>query len=106
MNGKHLTGIGIARAVENAERSIPDWKAKAYRFLVSYARKHDSFMVEDVRNASVKKVPTPPSERAWGGVIRKAVKEGVVEHIGFMTVKNPKAHSTPASFWKSTIYIG
>jgi hypothetical protein len=48
-------------------------------------------------------VPSPPTDKAWGGVIRKAAFSGIVFRAGYREVKNVRAHRTPASVWKSTI---
>jgi hypothetical protein len=57
-------------------------------------------MVEDLRKFAYDMgLPKPPSERAWGSVISSAKRDGLVEHRGFSSVKNPKAHKTPASVW-------
>lgn len=91
---------GIDRAVSNANRKHKDWSDKAYNFLLDYAKNHSEFLIEDVRVASVGVVPTPPSERAWGGITVRAVKEGVIKRKSFKNVKNIKAHRTPATFWE------
>ena len=57
-------------------------------------------MTEDIRLASEKKVPIPPSNRAWGGVVVRASKAGLITRAGFSNVKNAKAHSTPATVWR------
>ena len=57
-------------------------------------------MVEDVREASKGVVPVTPSTRAWGGVVVRASKAGVIKRKGFKNVKNAKAHCTPATLWE------
>jgi hypothetical protein len=56
-------------------------------------------MTEDVREASKHQLSEPPSARAWGGIIVKAVKCGLIYRKGFRNVSNVKAHRTPASLW-------
>lgn len=98
MLSKKLRDAGIARAIESAENTTPNWSGKAYKFLLEYIKTNKVFMTEDVRLAS--NIPPPPSERAWGGIIVKAVKEGLIKRKGFRNVKNAKAHCTPASLWE------
>ena len=57
-------------------------------------------MTEDVRLASEKEIPMPPSNRAWGGIVVRASKAGLISRVGFSNVKNAKAHKTPATVWK------
>lgn len=98
--GEELRDIGIAQAVGHAESKHEGWADAAFSFLLSYMREHHEFMGEDVRNASYGHVPEAPSNRAWGGIMRRAAKEGLIYRIGFQSVKNPKAHCAPCSVWK------
>lgn len=98
-DGAGLAKEGIARAIESAENENEGWVKLAYDFLVKYSRTHKEFMCEDVREASEGIVPVPPSSRAWGGIIRQARKSGLIVKKGYRAVKNPKAHSTPATLW-------
>jgi hypothetical protein len=98
-----ITADAIQRGVDHADKVHGNWSDQAYEFLKGYAEINPVFMVEDVRNASQGIVPEPPSKKAWGGVIRKAAHNGIVFKAGYRTVKNVKAHHTPASVWKSTI---
>ena len=91
---------GIKRAVDHAEKITDNWSEKAYGFLRQYMTRHCEFMSEDVREASRGIVPEPPSHRAWGAIIVRAVKEGLIRRLGYQTVKNAKAHCTPASLWQ------
>ena len=99
-DGPHLRDEGIQRAVDHADYQEPKWSYKAYNFLRLYIQGHKVFMVEQLREASVGIVPEPPSKRAWGGVIVRAVKAGIVRRKGFCNVANPSAHCTPATVWE------
>jgi hypothetical protein len=97
--GEQLRDAGIKRAIDNANEKTEKWAYMAYTFLTVYVRSNGEFMTEDVRLASSEIVPQPPSNRAWGGVIVRAVKSGLIIRKGFRNVKNNKAHCTPASVW-------
>jgi len=97
--GQQLRDKGISQAVNHADQQSENWSHYAYQFLLSYIKQNREFMSEDVRAASVGIVDTPPSSRAWGGIIVRAVKSGLIRRKDFCTVKNPKAHCTPASLW-------
>ena len=99
-NGSQLRDKGIKQAINNANDTHEKWSEKAYKFLTDYIRSHHEFMTEDVRVASEKKIPIPPSNRAWGGIILRASKAGLITRVGFSNVKNVKAHKTPASIWR------
>lgn len=100
--GKQLRDEGIKQSTQTADSVYPNWTEEAYEFLVEYALEHKKFMVEDVRLASNGTIPIPPSKRAWGGVVVKAAKSGLIEREGFRHVKNEKAHRTPATYWRLT----
>lgn len=92
---------GMKRAIDRAEELHEGWSDLAYDFLKGYIKINPVFQVEDVRFASQGLVPTPRSQRAWGGVIRRAAKEGLIWQDGFKKVKNVLAHRTPAAVWKT-----
>ena len=99
-NGAELRDKGIKKALDNANNTHDKWSDKAYDFLLKYIKYQNQFMTEDVRVASEKAIPKPPSNRAWGSVILKAAKSGLINRVGFANVKNAKAHKTPASVWR------
>lgn len=91
---------GIQRSVTHAEEVIMGWSSHAFAFLQDYISKHRQFMTEDLREASKGIVPVPPSNRAWGAIIVRAVKSGMIRRVGFRPVKNRNAHCTPATLWE------
>ena len=101
--GAMLRDQGINKAIDHANRIEDSWSDIAFTFLRSYMINHRMFMIEEVREASKGIVPEPPSTRAWGGIVVKAVKQGLITRVGFKNVKNAKAHCTPASLWMSLI---
>ncbi|MBQ19141.1 MAG: hypothetical protein CMD31_00140 [Flavobacteriales bacterium] len=109
MEAQQLKFEGIERAIDNANdkasqvvqgRLMP-WSDIAYNFLLNFLRenKGSAFMVENVRSKAVGIIPEPPSKRAWGGIVVKAKNNGLIRHIGYRQVKNPKAHMANASLW-------
>lgn len=97
--GEQLRDAGMAQAIDHADAVTPGWSMIAFDFLQSYMKEHDEFMAEDVRVASEGVVPKPPVNCAWGGVFARASKAGLITHLRFQNVKNPKAHATPRSVW-------
>lgn len=103
LSGEDLKNEGIERSKNNADASHNgNWSQVAYKFLVEYIRnpKVKTFMTEDIRMASGDKVPEPPSLRAWGSIIVRASKEGLIQAVGYNTVSNPRAHKAFARVWK------
>lgn len=102
---ERLKQLGIARAIDNAEKAAPGWTSEALSFVREYARLHAVFMAEEVRAfAHGQGLPLPPSARAWGGVIIKAAKSGLLKKVGTGTVSNARAHKCFASRWQSLIF--
>jgi len=99
--GQYFRDQGISKAIQHADDCVLNWSAQAYSFLTSYIRFNDTFMTEDLRAASVNIVPQPPSLRAWGGVMLRAVKSGLIKNAGYQKVKNPKAHCANAAVWET-----
>ena len=102
-NGSQLRDKGIKKAVDNANDTHEKWSDKAYKFLVDYIKSHQEFMTEDLRLDSEKEIPKPPSNRAWGGIILRAVRAGLIHRVRFSSVKNVKAHRAPATVWRVNV---
>lgn len=101
--GEVLRNKGIARAVEHADKVNEDWQKNALDFLYLYARDHDRFSGEMVRVESKRIVPDPPSLRAWGAVLLQGSRRGWIRQVGFVHVKNEKAHMANAALWESLL---
>ena len=98
--GRALRDSGINAALNNADNTHDQWSDRAYGFLLDYIKSNREFMTEDVRVASESELPAPPDKRAWGGIVVRAAKAGLIQKIGFSHVKNVKAHRTPATVWR------
>lgn len=100
---KQVTQRGIQQAVDHANAVHKDWCDIAFDFLKGYIEINPMFMAEDVRFASQGIVPIPPTQRAWGGIIRKAASMNLIKSNGQKQVKNVKAHMAFATEWRSLI---
>jgi hypothetical protein len=102
--GIQLRDAGMQLALFNAEDKVPGWAASAMAFLEQFIKRYPQlkFQTEDVRRwAYLNGLKNPPNERAWGSVISSAKKDGLIQFVGYENVSNPRAHSTPASVWRS-----
>lgn len=98
--GFQLAQQGMSRALEHAEAIDPDWGDKAYRFVLDFANNGAEFRTEEVRAyAEARGFPAAPSARAWGSVIGRAVKRGLITSVGFKNCSNPAAHRCPVRVW-------
>lgn len=94
---------GAQRAADHADRVHGgEFTVKALAAIRAYAWSHERFTVEDVREELGEHVPTPPDPRAWGAVIRKAVREGgICEKIGVTNSTSKTQHGGYVSVYKS-----
>jgi hypothetical protein len=101
--GADLRDHGIETSVQHANNVEPGWSELAYQFLLDFITDVGEFLCEDLRIAAKGKVPDPPDGRAWGYVIVKAVKAGVIRRQGYGTMKAACSHKCPKTIWISNI---
>ena len=97
-----LQKCGIQVAMQHAELKHDGWADQTHEALKQFLSWHKSpFLCETFRVYAETEhgIPQPPSSRAYGGVIQRAKREGLIKHVGFGSTKNPSAHGTPASLW-------
>ena len=92
---------GMEAAIAHAESVQEGWKEAAYYFILVFPNKE--FRNEEIRKfAYAKGLPQPPAERAWGGVIVRAARAGMIEKIGIEHSQNPEAHQAMVGKWRKT----
>lgn len=91
---------GIGSATNHAAAISPDWSARALQWVRLYAVTHELFLAEDVRaEAETDGFAVPPDARAWGGVMRRAAREGVIESHGYAPASS--SNLSPKVLWRS-----
>lgn len=103
-----LRDDGMGRAIAHAELLTPTWSSVARQHVEAHARKHANFTTEEVRQrAEAAGFPKPPDNRAWGGVIHGATRDGVMSSSGrYVHANDPKCHHRPVVLWQSNLYRG
>lgn len=95
---------GATLAASHADAVTAGWSDRAMEYLKMYSRAQGSepFMAEDVRLSAEKGafVPSPPDGRAWGAVILRAKRLGLIKHAGYAPNKDPGCHGSPKSVWR------
>ena len=100
-SGESLKRQGMSIALESAEKKVPDWGNRCYELLKKYLEINDQeFLCEYFRAWTIGKIETPPSDRAYGYIITKASRAGLIKHCGYAKVSNPKAHRGTVSIWR------
>lgn len=98
-----LRDDGMNRAELNAELHNDGWSNAALEAVRGYARTHKGvqFMAERVREwaHTWKMVPEEKNGRAWGAIMLRAAKLGIIRHVGYGLTENVNTHKTPASLW-------
>lgn len=100
-----LRDVGIARSADRAERVVPGWTDAALVAVRVYAmRTEGMFTGEDLVDAYHANPANiaPPSDKAFGAVIKRAIKEGVIEFVDFCG-KRRKGHCSPCPRYRSRI---
>jgi len=99
-SAEYLCDQGIMYAIDHADYHSENWSGRAFEFLKQFILDNSEFMTEDVRLASKGIIEEPPSNRAWGGVVVRAARLGLIRRKGFRNVTNANAHCTPATLWE------
>lgn len=93
---------GITVSELNANSVWKNWSDDAtiiLKHFIDYCP--GEFQAEEVRKYATRffNLPEPPSARAWGGVIFRAAKAGIIKRVGIAPTSNPSAHCANASVW-------
>lgn len=97
---------GMQQSLDHAQAVNPLWGEIAYLFLLRFARCNASFISEDVSDAANASLtfPAPPTDRAWGSVYRRAIKEGLIVQDG--AGRSRRRHASICPRWRSLGYVG
>jgi hypothetical protein len=94
--------VGMARAVDHADRDVPGWSFDAQAALGRYCKAHGhghQFLAEELRlyAETLAIVPTPPSQKAWGAVMQRAAREGLIRKVGY--APSASSNMSPKTLW-------
>lgn len=100
-----LRDSGIELSKQTADNKSEGWSERTYQMFKNWIKnKKGSFLGEDFRNdAESKGNEIPPSSRAYGHILVRAAKEGLIIKIGYGRTSNPRAHKTPSTLWIKNI---
>lgn len=93
---------GMLLAAAHAERVREGWNEEALSFFRLYASSHqrEPFLTEDVRAWAEKMgFESPPDNRAWGAVARRAALQGLIRKMGYAAQKSATCHNSPKTLW-------
>lgn len=96
--------IGHAMAEVAAKNAGSEWVATALEAVRRHALTNKYFTTEQVR-AAYEDLPEPPDRRAWGAVVRKAQKEGLIQSHGLVRSQNLTRHGMVVTMWESKVCL-
>lgn len=97
---------GIQTAVDHADAVEPGWSDVAFAYLRQFLADKPSgheFTGEAVRQFAERAgIARPTDKGAWGAVMRRGARAGLMRKIGFTEATDPKVHCNPVSKWSRT----
>ena len=95
--------MSMALAVAKADRDREGWSEDALAAVRVFVRAHpdEQFLTEAVRQWCVEMQFIEPAdnERAWGAVMRRAAKDGLVRKVGY--APSMSSNLSPKTLWQA-----
>lgn len=89
---------GMQRAAEHAGR---EWQDRAVGFVRRYARLYPRMLAENVRAMADANGFASPSNKAWGPVMQRAAREGIIKADGYAPANS--SNRSPKTQWRSLL---
>jgi hypothetical protein len=103
--GEELAIAGGATAAAHADSQSAGWLARATGLAEQFVINHvdlPSFQAIELRSyAEAQGLTSPPDARAWGHVMRRLKKNGVIESVGTGKSSDPKQHNGFITEWRA-----
>ena len=103
--GEELAIAGGATAAAHADNQSAGWLARATGLAEQFVINHvdlPSFQAIELRSyAEAQGLTSPPDARAWGHVMRRLKKNGVIESVGTGKSSDPKQHNGFITEWRA-----
>jgi len=95
---------GASVALLNADHRSPHWSDRAFEFVRRYAEinRGREFQCENIRVwAYGNGLDRPEKERAFGGVISRAIHAGIIRKLGIRATSGVTAHNANANYYEA-----
>ena len=103
--GEELAIAGGATAAAHADSQSAGWLARATGLAEQFVINHvdlPSFQAIELRSyAEAQGLTSPPDARAWGHVMQRLKKNGVIESVGTGKSSDPKQHNGFITEWRA-----
>lgn len=91
---------GIRRAVTHADEAEPGWSDRAIELLTLFAHERVTFTTHDLRAWAKRKYRfVGTTNWAWGSVIVRARRAGIIKQIGTARVGDTVSHLKLSPVW-------
>ncbi len=101
--GQILRDAGMKKSIDHANQLYPMWESRAYSLtkrFIGYVGEID-FTAEDIREYAERlNCPHPPDRRAWGHIVKRAVKDGLITKVGYRAHRDPSRHCGISTVWR------
>ena len=84
---------GMVAAEDRARLSDPGWPERALAAMLEAGRRLGRFTVEDARQLAGVEAPT--DQRAWGAVVNRASRRGLIRRVGFAPARSSNGSVKP-----------
>ena len=104
--GEGLAISGGATAAAHADSQSAGWLARATglaeQFVLNDTDKPEHFQAIHIRAYAERLgLPSPPDARAWGHIMRRLKKKGVIASVGTGKSSDPKQHNGFITEWRA-----
>lgn len=91
---------GISEVITHADKVNDQWSEKCYGLFKDFINaQRVPFQTETFRQSISGLIDEPPHARAFGAIVVRAVKEGLIKCVGSKPVSNVRAHRALANVW-------
>ena len=101
LDAEKARDLGLNRAAANAGQA---WSDEAYRCLQIYIRRFSGCLVmaEVIREFADCELglENPPDPRAWGHILLRAARAGLLQRNGYAPSSSASRHKGPATVWR------
>ena len=100
---------GMSISEIKANNDSAEWSSKARLAVIGFIQSSmriyngDRFLVEEVRDwaEALELIEPPANGRAWGAVIRRCAKEGIIRKDGYLPARS--SNMSPKTAWVSNL---
>jgi len=103
--GMDLRDEGMRKAIEHADAVKAAWSDGALDYVRAVAEERRELTAERVREYAIAKgFVEPPDRRAWGAVMIRGHKAGILTRGPWVEADDPRVHRNAVRLWYSNVF--